>query len=150
MKFNCADYNAFGYDPEGRLAAVAAYFYGPAWKPAHGEDIPTPIQHHTIRPPRYGPPAKWQITSLPWDFVARLPPCYLGRPDGYLPGPDTFKSGNFSALFLTLGDRPTPTRSLEVQYGRRILEGLPVGEVKDEGEFEFKVYLHLKTAHHLR
>lgn len=150
MKFNCADYNAFGYDPKGCLAAIAAYFYGPAWKPVDGPDIPTPIQRHTIRPPRYGPPAPWQIPSLPWDFVARLPPCYLGRPDGYLPGPDTFKTANFSALFLTLRDRPTPTRSLEVQYGRRILEGLPVGEVKDEGEFQFEVCLRPKTAHHLQ
>jgi hypothetical protein len=146
MKFNCADYNAFGYDPEGRIAAVAAYFYGPAWKPARSPGIPTPIQRHTIRPPRYGPPAPWQIPSLPWDFVAHLPPCYLGLPSGYVPGPDTFNTTNFAAIFLTLRDRPTPTHSLQVQYGRRILDGLPVGEVKDEGEFRFEVYLRLKVA----
>lgn len=104
MKFNYADYNAFGYDPEGRLAAVAAYFYGPAWKPVRSPGCPTPIQRHTIRPPRYGPPAPWQIPSLSWDFAARLPPCYLGQPGGYLPGPDTFNTTNFAALFLTLRD----------------------------------------------
>jgi hypothetical protein len=144
MKFDGADYNAFGYDPEGRLAAVAAYFYGPAWKPVHGYGIPSPA-HLALGPPRYGPPARWQFPSLSHDFVARLPPCYLGRPCAYLPGPDTFNTTNFAALFLTLRDRPTPTRSLEAQYGRRILDGFPVGEVKDNGVFHFEVRLSLKT-----
>jgi len=135
MKFDYADYNAFGYDPEGRLAAVAAYFFGPAWKPPCSPGIPTPSQRHIILPPRYGPPAPWQIPSLPWDFVARLPPCYLGLPGGYLPGPQTFNTANFAALFLSLRDLSTPTSSLEVQYGSRILAGLPVGEVKDQGDF---------------
>jgi len=26
-------YNIFGHDPEGRIACLAAYFYGPAWRP---------------------------------------------------------------------------------------------------------------------
>jgi hypothetical protein len=47
-----------------------------------------------------------------------------------------------------LRDRPTPTRSLEAQYGRRILDGFPVGEVKDNGVFHFEVRLSLKTNYH--
>jgi hypothetical protein len=134
MNYNSADYNAFGYDPEGCIATVAVYFYGPTWQPVHSHDNPCPTGH-AIGPPRYGPPASWQIPSLPDNFVARLPPCYIGQPGVYLPGPNTFDMTNFAALFLTLKDRPTPTRSLEAQYGHRIWEGLPVGEVKDGGEF---------------
>jgi hypothetical protein len=139
MRFNGTDYNAFGYDPEGRLAAVAAYFYGPAWKPVHGYGIPS-ATGLALEPPWYGPPAQWQLPSLPHDFIARLPPCYLGWPCAYLPSPDTFNTTNFAALFLTLRDRPTPTRSLETQYGCCIWGGLPVGEVKENGVLQSAVH----------
>jgi len=91
MNYNGADYNAFGYDPEGRIAAVAAYFYGPAWQPVHSQ----PVHSHgipwptgcIIGPPRYGPPVLWQIPSLPNKFIACLPPllhwmarCISARP----------------------------------------------------------------------
>jgi len=91
MNYNGADYNAFGYDPEGRIAAVAAYFYGPAWQPVHSQ----PVHSHgipwptgcIIGPPRYGPPVPWQIPLLPNNFIACLPPllhwtarCISARP----------------------------------------------------------------------
>jgi hypothetical protein len=133
MNYNSADYNAFGYDAEECIAMVAAYFYGPAWQPVHSHGIPWPTSR-AIGPPQYGPPASWQIPSLPDNFMAHLPPCYIRQPGAYLLGPNTFNTTNFAALFLTLRNRPTPT-SLEAQYGRHILEGLPVGEVQDRGEF---------------
>ena len=106
MNYNGADYNAFGYDPKGHIAVVAAYFYGPAWQPVHSQ----PVHSHgipwltgcIIGPPRYRPPASWQIPLLPDKSIAYLPPCYIRWPGAYLPGPSTFNTTNFTALFLTL------------------------------------------------
>jgi hypothetical protein len=29
----CANYNAFGYDPDGRIAWLSAFLFGPDWVP---------------------------------------------------------------------------------------------------------------------
>jgi hypothetical protein len=80
---------------------------------------------------------------LPYNFIPRLPPCYLGQPGAYLPDLSAFDA-NFTALCLKLQDWPKPMDSLEAQYGQRILEGLPVGEVKDQGVFQCELNLSVK------
>jgi hypothetical protein len=70
------DFNAFGYDPRGRVANIAGLTFGEHWRPDQ-QDIP----HHDgpeVAPPRYGPPADYQRSHLPINFVPRLPH------DGYL------------------------------------------------------------------
>jgi hypothetical protein len=136
MSTNGADYNIFGYDPDGRIASLAAFFYGPAWKPVNHNPIPPCVQLEGA-PPRYGPPAPEQLPFLSPNFIPRLPPCYLGSPDPpYRAGSETFTRGNFAAVLLRSIEDQVPWElgsDLEKQYGRRILDGLPIGEVKDGG-----------------
>lgn len=148
MSTDGADYNIFGYDPEGRMASLAAMFYGPAWQPVVQDNLLS-FTDIVVAPPRYGAPCPQQLPALPQDFVPRLPPCYWGPPDpGYLAGPNTFNRDNFAAILLRHAeDQPPPEENLEVQYGRRILNGLPVGEVKHRGRCRATVTwnLHLMT-----
>lgn len=84
-----ADYNIFGYDPEGFIVHLAALFYGPDWRPRFLG--PRPFYVGGIQPPRYGPPARFQMVCLPDDFEASPPPCYYGTPNPpYLPNPEEF------------------------------------------------------------
>jgi hypothetical protein len=50
----CTNYNAFGHDPDGWIAHLAAWFFGPKWIPP----FPAQIFAGPPEPPRYGPPAK--------------------------------------------------------------------------------------------
>lgn len=64
-----SDFNAFGFDPVGRLAYHAACFYGPDYVPLY-----TVQQYAGIgnpKPPRYGPPAPYQVPFLPlgWEIT---------------------------------------------------------------------------------
>ena len=70
------DYNAFGYDPRGRVANNVGLLFGENWRP----DQQTIPRYHgpNIAPPRFGPPADYQRPILPNDFVPHLPH------DGYL------------------------------------------------------------------
>lgn len=68
-----ANYNAFGYDPNGFIAWIAAFFYG-KWVPS----CPAQIFGGPPEPPRYGPPAEYQLSSLPEGFVPNAPPSYHG------------------------------------------------------------------------
>ena len=70
------DFNAFGYDPRGRVANAAGLAFGENWCPDQ-QHIP---RHHgpEVAPPRYGPPADYQRSHLPNNFVPHLPH------DGYL------------------------------------------------------------------
>jgi len=76
---SCADYNAFGYDPDGRIAWVSATLFGPDWIP------PYPLQQFVglLEPPRYGPPARYQRSCLPEGFTPNPPPDFYG----YQPSP---------------------------------------------------------------
>lgn len=84
-----ADYNIFGYDPDGFIAHLAALFYGPAWRPRF-----TGMRSFFVgmaQPPRYGPPAKHQLACLSKDFKACQPPHYHGTPcPPYLPNPENY------------------------------------------------------------
>lgn len=81
-----ADYNIFGYDPLGIIAHLAAWFYGPGWRPRYLG--PRPVFTGPIQPPRYGPPASHQMRCLPKDFVPCPPPHHYGTPyPPYLPSP---------------------------------------------------------------
>jgi hypothetical protein len=92
-----ADYNAFGYDPEGFLAHLAAHTYGPNWRPHYNvQQFVGPPE-----PPRYGAPAPYQIPHLPTDFRPRSPPLYYGRPySPYLEPPQRFNRHNWDALMF--------------------------------------------------
>jgi hypothetical protein len=65
----CTDFNAFGYDPDGRLACQAAVFWGPDWTPNY-----TVKQFvRKVKPPRYGHPALYQrVFILPGDYKLRV------------------------------------------------------------------------------
>jgi hypothetical protein len=90
-----ADYNAFGYDPEGALAHLASHLYGPSWKPGFN------IQQFVgkAEAPRYGPPAPYQEAYLPTDFRPRTPPLYYGRPaPPFISPPTRYNPKLFAAL----------------------------------------------------
>lgn len=97
-----ADYNAFGRDPDGRLAYLAAIFYGPLWVPRF-----TPQQFAgPPAPPRYGPPAQYQLQSLPEGFTPNIPLHFPNAryvftsidTDSYLDPPAIFDHTVFNAL----------------------------------------------------
>jgi hypothetical protein len=97
MRVTCADYNAFGFDPDGFVAHVSAIFYGPQWRPTHVVQQFVGI----IQPPRYGPPASYQVPLLPPGFQPRTPPEYYGTPHPpYISPPARFDPGWFAALRL--------------------------------------------------
>jgi hypothetical protein len=93
-----ADYNAFGYDPEGALAHLASHLYGPSWKPSY-------TVHQFVgaaEAPRYGPPAPYQEAYLPADFRPRTPPLYYGHPcPPFIPPPIRFNPHHFDALLCS-------------------------------------------------
>jgi hypothetical protein len=100
-KDTCADYNVFGRDPDGRIAFLAALFFGPNWVPLcpHQQFSGPP------EPPRYGPPAQYQLQCLPKGFVAAPPPNYFSsrpslpfRPSSPLSPPAGFDISCFDAL----------------------------------------------------
>jgi hypothetical protein len=63
-----SNYNAFGYDPDGRITYLAALFYGPGWVPRT-----TPKQFGgPPAPPRFGPPAQYQKRCLPPGFKPKM------------------------------------------------------------------------------
>ena len=65
------DYNAFGYDPRGRVASISGLLFGENWRPDQ-EDIPC-YHGAEVAPPRYGPPADYQLPYLPNNFVPQFP-----------------------------------------------------------------------------
>lgn len=70
----CADYNAFGRDPYGRIAYLCALFFGPH------DYVPSVTSSQFVgraAPPRYGPPAPYQVPCLPPGFIPQPPPDYL-------------------------------------------------------------------------
>lgn len=69
-------FNAFGYDPRGRVANMAGLMFGENWRPDQ-QHIPR-FNGPQVAPPRYGPPADYQRPYLPNNFAPRLPH------DGYL------------------------------------------------------------------
>ncbi|PPR00339.1 hypothetical protein CVT24_004360 [Panaeolus cyanescens] len=64
------DFNAFGYDPRGRIANAAALLFGENWRP--DPDVPR-YQGPEVAAPRFGPPAPYQLPYLPENFVAQQP-----------------------------------------------------------------------------
>ena len=96
-----ADYNIFGYDPNGKLSHLAAIFYGPAWQPFDCTHLLS-FKGVNTRAPSYGPPTPHQTPWLPPDFTPCSPPLYYGYPrPPYLPGPKHFDPKALVALVLT-------------------------------------------------
>ncbi|RDB14830.1 hypothetical protein Hypma_016574 [Hypsizygus marmoreus] len=94
-------YNAFGRDPNGRLAFLASFFFGPAYVPA----ITLQQFAGPPEPPRYGPPARYQLSCLPAGFQPRRPPNFLDPEDTnsipelpYLEPPEVFDRNLFAAF----------------------------------------------------
>ena len=91
----CANYNAFGRDPIGLISHLAAWFFGPDWIPP----FPAQVFGGPPEPPRYGPPAAYQLKSLPSEFVANPPPEYFGPPTApFLEPPAYFHPSLFDGL----------------------------------------------------
>lgn len=77
-----ANYNAFRRDPDGRLAFMAAFFWGCAYVPEYTrQKFKGPPE-----PPRFGPPAQYQMACLPQGWVPRAPPNFYGDEEA-LEGP---------------------------------------------------------------
>ncbi|KAF8056932.1 hypothetical protein FPV67DRAFT_1451746 [Lyophyllum atratum] len=96
-----ANYNAFGRDPDGRMAYLAACLWGSDYVPPHTvqQFVGAP------EPPRYGPPAPYQRCHLPPGWTPTLSP-YAVRygvpaasdPDLDGPGPPRFHPSSLEAL----------------------------------------------------
>lgn len=92
-----ADWNIFGYDPNGLLAHLVAYFFGPDWLPDTFSHLPRWTGE--VKPPRYGPPGPQQTPHLPPGWKCTPPPLYYGVVSGpYLPPPRIFRPSVFAAL----------------------------------------------------
>jgi hypothetical protein len=97
-----ADWNIFGFDPNGLLAYLVAYFFGPQFRPATLGHLPRWVGE--VLPPRYGPPGPQQAARLPLGWKPNPPPLYYGVPSGpYLPSPKTFSPSGFASML-----RPHP------------------------------------------
>ncbi|KAG6809396.1 hypothetical protein H0H92_000406 [Tricholoma furcatifolium] len=98
-----ADYNAFGFDPYGRIAYIAAELYGSDYVPQHN------VRRFIgdVQPPRYGPPAPYQRPVLPPDWTPQPSPyCSLwgtpppNDPDFHGPFPEKFNPDIVQALLV--------------------------------------------------
>jgi hypothetical protein len=122
-----SSYNAFGYDPFGKIAHLCHYFFGPKWQPT------TQIHLENLRvtrdQPRYGQPAPSQLDQLPKSFTPRPPPLYLGTPSPpYIDGPLVFDSRLFArmASCLSPSKRNTnPSKALcyKRTHGMEVMNG---------------------------
>jgi hypothetical protein len=113
---NGVNYNAFGFDPDGRFTYLVALFYGPDWLPqATSKQFGGPSA-----PPHFGPPAHYEMGCLPPGFKPRLNHDYIkveaaftvmkeantgGEYSDYLEepedfDPDVFNAFKFSKTFL--------------------------------------------------
>jgi hypothetical protein len=88
-----ANYNVFGYDPDGRLAYLAMVLWGPKYVPS----IPSHVFGGPPEPPCYGPPAYYQVHCLPPGWVPTPPPG-LTPQSPYLDPPAYFDPELFDAL----------------------------------------------------
>lgn len=108
-----ADWNIFGYDPNGLLAHLAAHFFGPDWLPDTFDHLPHWVGE--VQPPRYGPPGPYQSKYLPLNWKCTPPPLYYGTLSGpYLPPPRNFRPSAFATLMcphprgpLNIGNQET-------------------------------------------
>lgn len=96
-----ANYNALGRDPDGTMAWLVAFFFGP-WLPP----VPAHVFAGPPEPPRYGHPAQYQMASLPEGFKARFPKIHGMDPsqthaDDYLEPPAEWTPAIFAALLQT-------------------------------------------------
>jgi hypothetical protein len=92
---NGANYNAFGRDPNGLIAYLAAFLFGPDWVPS----FPAQVFAGPSQPPRFGPPARYQLGCLPAGFIPRPPPNFFGPPHKpYLQPPSPFDVELFDAV----------------------------------------------------
>ena len=96
----CANYNAFGHDPDGRLAYLANMFWGPQYVPS----FPSQVFTGPPEPPRYGPPAAYQRPCLPAGWLPNPPlgptpqPPYLD-PLAYF-DPELFDGLRFNSMYV--------------------------------------------------
>lgn len=91
-----ADWNIFGYDPNGLLAHLVAHFFG-LWIPDTFDHLPQ--WEGEVQPPRYGPPSPQQAKRLPVGWEPTLPLLYYGEPSApYLPAPRKFRPSAFASM----------------------------------------------------
>ena len=136
-----ADYNAFGRDPDGRLAYLAAWFWGPDYAPDYT------VQQFVglLEPPRYGPPAPYQIASLPpgWKptpspYAIRYGAPPASDPDFDLRPPRRFNRRRLDALrhierFTKPGKLSVPTNVFQ-SHGMQIVSKRRRRMIAEEAE----------------
>lgn len=106
-----ADWNIFGYDPNGLLAHLVAFFFGPDWLPDTFDHLPHWKGEVNLKPPRYGPAGPQQAKYLPPGWKCTPPPLYYGAGSGpYLPPPRIFRPSAFAPLM-----RPHPRVPLKLE-----------------------------------
>ncbi|KAG6906159.1 hypothetical protein DXG01_015549, partial [Tephrocybe rancida] len=130
MPIRGADFNAFGYDPDGFLAYFAAEWYGRDYVPEYNVQIFSGYDGIT-EPPRFGPAAPYQIPILPEHWMP-TPPIFFhifGEP----PLSDEFS-------------QPWPARGT---FDRNLWDALRiVPKYKDHSKFAFvTVTVDLNHAH---
>lgn len=96
-----ANYNALGRDPDGTMAWLVAFFFGP-WLPP----VPAHVFAGPPEPPRYGHPAQYQTACLPEGFKPQFPKIHGLDPsqtsvDDYLEPPAEWTPATFAALLQT-------------------------------------------------
>lgn len=110
-----ADWNVFGYDPNGLLAHLVGFFYGD-WFPDTFDHLPRWVGE--VQPPRYGSPGPQQVSSLPKGWRQTAPPLYYGVPSGpYLPPPRKFQPSAFASLIYPHPRVPLKFESSEARGG---------------------------------
>ena len=93
-----ANYNAFGCDPNGLIAYLAAFLFGPEWVP----DFPAQAFAGPPEPPRFGPPVQYQCRCLPPGFIPKQPPNFFGPPhQPYVKAPRDFDIELFDAIWFS-------------------------------------------------
>lgn len=97
VRDRCSNYNAFGRDPEGLVAYAAALLWGRDYVPTYN------VQQFigVVEPPKYGPPAPYQVACLPlgWKPTPSRFELKFGKPPAYDPDfhpspPKRFKHGD--------------------------------------------------------
>jgi hypothetical protein len=123
-----ADTNAFGHDPNGFKAHLAALIFGPGYLPDNDDQLPSGDGDGVkALAPRFGGPAPHQIRWLPEGWTPTEPPHFYGVPcPPYLPKPRRFNPDMFAALMpyarqsrTTFQEEPAMRKHLNVEIADR-------------------------------
>jgi hypothetical protein len=111
------NYNAFSFDPDGRITYLVALFYGPDWLPQA-----TPKQFGGLpAPPCFGPSAHYQMGCLPPGFKPRLSHDYIKMEAAFAVMKEADTGGKYSD-YLEEPEDFDPDVFDAFKFGKRFLE----------------------------